>query len=280
MRLSVDHVTRYSYERPVRGLVQSHRLTPSLFQGQKVISWEITVEGGEGQGGGALAVRGADFTDGAGDRIQGWSLAGPLSEVAVTVRGTVETTDTAGMLKGYREAINPCAYKLETAMTAGSAALAALAEAVSDADGPLALAHGLSAAVAAAIAYRPGVTQAHTSASEALALGEGVCQDHAHALIALARLRDLPARYVSGYLFADASGAAHEAAHAWAEIHVPGLGWIGFDPANACCPDERYIRLASGLDARDAAPIRGVARGGQAGEEAMDVAVAVLSSAQ
>src|SRR5690606_31184864 len=225
MRLSVNHITRYSYDRPVRGLVQSHRLTPSVFPGQRVISWEILVEGGE-----AAAVRGADFTDGAGDRVQGWSLAGPLSEVVVSVRGTVETTDTAGMLKGHREGINPCLYRRETAMTAGSAALAALAESVSDAGGALSLAHGLSAAVTGAIAYRPGVTHAHTSASEALALGEGVCQDHAHALIALARLRDLAARYVSGYLFADASGAAHQAAHAWAEIHLPGLGWIGFDP--------------------------------------------------
>ncbi len=275
MRLSVDHVTRYRYDRPVRGLVQSHRLTPSVFQGQKLISWEILVEGGD-----APAVRGADFTDGAGDRIQGWSLAGPLSEVAVTVRGIVETSDTAGILKGNRELIHPCVYKRETAMTAGSAALSALAEAVSDAEGPLSLAHGLSAAVSEAIAYQPGVTHAHTSASEALALGEGVCQDHAHALIALARLRDLPARYVSGYLFADASGAAHEAAHAWAEIHVPGFGWIGFDPANKCCPDERYIRLASGFDARDAAPIRGISRGGQGGDEAMDVSVAVLSAGQ
>ena len=47
-----------------------------------------------------------------------------------------------------------------------------------------------------------------------------------------------------------------------------GLGWMGFDPANRCCPDERYIRLGSGRDARDAAPIRGVSRGG--GIEAMD----------
>jgi transglutaminase-like putative cysteine protease len=129
-----------------------------------------------------------------------------------------------------------------------------------------------------AIAYRPGVTHAHTTAAEALALGEGVCQDHAHALLALARLRGLPARYVSGYLFADAAGQAHEAAHAWAEVFVAGLGWVGFDPANRCCPDDRYIRLGSGFDAQDAAPIRGIARGG--GQEAMDVTVAILQAAQ
>jgi transglutaminase-like putative cysteine protease len=132
--------------------------------------------------------------------------------------------------------------------------------------------------VADAIAYRPGATHAHTTAAEALALGEGVCQDHAHALIACARSRGIPARYVSGYLFATQDGVPHEAAHAWAELHVPGLGWVGFDPANRCCPDARYIRLGSGLDAQDAAPIRGIARGG--GREAMDVTVAVQQAAQ
>ena len=92
-------------------------------------------------------------------------------------------------------------------------------------------------------------------------------------MVAVARLRDLSARYVSGYLHSTTEGEAHEAAHAWAEIHVPGLGWIGFDPANQCCPDERYVRLGSGLDASDAAPIRGIAAG--QGIETMDVAVNV-----
>jgi len=88
----------------------------------------------------------------------------------------------------------------------------------------------------------------------------------------------LPARYVSGYLFADAQGVAHEAAHAWAEVYVAGLGWVGFDPANRCCPDDRYIRLGSGLDAQDAAPIRGIARG--MGAESLDVTVAVQALQQ
>jgi transglutaminase-like putative cysteine protease len=69
-----------------------------------------------------------------------------------------------------------------------------------------------------------------------------------------------------------------EAAHAWAELWVAGLGWVGFDPANRCCPDARYIRLGSGMDARDAAPIRGIARG--MGAETMDVSVAIQSVQQ
>jgi hypothetical protein len=69
--------------------VQSHRLQPSAFAGQKVIDWEVTVSGG---------VRGAGFRDGAGDLVQAWTITGPVSEVAVRVTGTVETVDLTGVL--------------------------------------------------------------------------------------------------------------------------------------------------------------------------------------
>lgn len=263
MRIAVEHLTTYRYDRPVRGVVQSHRLQPSAFDGQRVIDWEVAVSGGQ---------RGGGFRDGAGDWVQGWSVIGPVAEIAVTVRGLVETTDLSGILRGHREVAPPIAWLRETAPARADAALAALARGVPGTAG-LDLAHGLAEAVADAIVYRPGATHAHTTAAEALALGEGVCQDHAHALIACARDRGMPARYVSGYLLADAAGTPHEAAHAWAELWVEGLGWVGFDPANRCCPDARYIRLGSGFDSRDAAPIRGIARG--EGVESMAVSVAV-----
>jgi transglutaminase-like putative cysteine protease len=225
-------------------------------------------------------VPGAAFRDGAGDRVQGWTVAGPVTEITVTVKGVVETSDLAGVLRGHRETVAPGCYLRDTPATTADAALAALAQGVQGAD-VLALAHALSGAVADAIAYRPGATHAHTTAAEALALGEGVCQDHAHALIACARVRGIAARYVSGYLFATEDGTPHEAAHAWAELQVPGLGWVGFDPANRCCPDARYIRLGSGFDARSAAPIRGIARGlSGSSPEGLDVTVAIQSAAQ
>ena len=269
MLLSVDHVTRYRYDHPVRAVMQSHRLTPSVFDGQKVRDWTVTVSGG---------IPGGSFRDGAGDRVQGWTVKGPVSEVEVRVTGTVETVDLAGVLRGHREVVPPEVYLVDTLPTRADGAVVALARVAEGADGPLAAAHLLAGAVADAIAYRPGATHAHPTAAEALALGEGVCQDHAHAMIACARAAGLPARYVSGYLFATADGVPHEAAHAWAEVFVAGLGWVGFDPANRCCPDDRYIRLGSGLDAQDAAPIRGIARG--VGSESLDVTVAVQSLQQ
>ncbi len=69
-----------------------------------------------------------------------------------------------------------------------------------------------------------------------------------------------PGRYVSGYLMLD--GQDDQAAgHAWAEAHVDGLGWVGFDVSNGISPDERYVRLAVGRDYRDAMPASGVVVG-------------------
>lgn len=264
MRLIVDHVTCYAYDHPVRAVVQSHRLTPSLFDGQQIIRWHVTVSDGQPGGG---------FRDGAGDWVQGWTVQGPVSDIIVRVEGEVETTDLAGVLRGHRETVVPEIYLQTTLATEMDVGLKALTEGLAPRENPLATAHELSRRVSDAIAYRPGTTDARTTAAEALALGSGVCQDHAHAMIALARDIGMPARYVSGYLQAAADGSPHEAAHAWAELHVPGLGWVGFDPSNRCCPDDRYIRLGSGFDAADAAPIRGIARG--PGHESLAVSVSV-----
>ena len=269
MLLKVDHVTLYTYDRPVRGVVQSHRLTPSRFDGQQSSDWTVEVTDG---------IRGGAFRDGAGDWVEGWTVKGPVAEIEVRVAGLVQTTDLTGVLKGHRELTPPECYLRESPATRMDAALAKLATAATGAADPLAAAHALSLAVSDAVAYRPGATHAKTTAAEALAQGEGVCQDHAQILSAIARAAGLPARYVSGYLCATADGTPHEAAHAWAELYLPGLGWTGFDAANRCCPDDRYIRLGSGLDAQEAAPIRGTAR--SEGRETLAVQVAVQSVQQ
>ena len=266
MILSVQHVTTYHYAAPVRGVVQSHRLCPSVFDGQKTLAWQVMVSDG---------IRGGSFRDGAGDWIETWAVRGPVDAISVAVQGQVETADLSGLLKGHRENVPPEAYLRDTEATRADGAIAALA---TDAGGtePLDRAHRLSGAVSKAVVWRPGTTWSRTSAAQALAQGEGVCQDHAQVLIAAARLGDIPARYVTGYLMA--TGASGEAAHAWAELWIKGLGWIGFDPANECCPDDRYIRLGSGYDAQDAAMIRGVSRG--SGAEKLDVTVAVQALQQ
>jgi Bacterial transglutaminase-like N-terminal region len=153
MILNVEHIMTYRYDRPVRGVVQSHRLTPSLFDGQRVQSWDVTVTDGQ---------RGGGFRDGAGDWVQAWTVLGPVSEIAVTVRGTIETFDTAGMLRGLRDSVPPEAYLRETTATRLDAGLSELAQAGQAASGPLDAAHRLSAAVTAAIAWSGARASART----------------------------------------------------------------------------------------------------------------------
>ena len=64
-----------------------------------------------------------------------------------------------------------------------------------------------------------------------------------------------------------------DATHAWAEAHVDDLGWVGFDVSNGMSPDERYVRIAVGRDARDASPNEGMRMG--AAQEQMIVSLQV-----
>ena len=82
----------------------------------------------------------------------------------------------------------------------------------------------------------------------------------------------IPARYVSGYLMLE-DRIDQEATHAWAEAHVEGLGWVGFDVSNGICPDARYVRVATGRDYAEAAPVTGISWG--PGESILSVSLAV-----
>ena len=132
--------------------------------------------------------------------------------------------------------------------------------------------HTLSQTTLAEAIYETGHTSVGTTAEEALTAGRGVCQDHAHIFIGCARALGVPARYVSGYLMMD-DRVEQEASHAWAEAHVDGLGWVGFDVSNGISPDERYVRVATGRDYREAAPVTGISWG--AGDSVLAVRLAV-----
>ena len=118
--------------------------------------------------------------------------------------------------------------------------------------------HELMQRVGEHMTYKTGVSTVETTAIEALARGAGVAQDTAHVFIAACRRLGVPARYVSGYLRNDdAELHVGRTSHSWAEAWVPGLEWVGFDPANNISPRGDSLRVAIGLDYRDAAPVSG-----------------------
>lgn len=262
MLISIRHITRYVYAEPVRYTVQSLRLTPASFQGQRIVDWQVRVPG---------CAKPLEFRDGFGNAMQLVTVTSPHTELTIEAAGTVETENSNGVVAGLPKSIPNRVFLKGTARTEPNAAIRALAQSISG-TGSIERLHCLARAVRDRVDYVPGATDAHTGAAEALADGRGVCQDHAHIFISAARTLGIPARYVTGYLVLDdpASAAAH---HAWAEAHVEALGWVGFDVANRICPSERYVRLAAGLDAGYAAPIVGSRRGGSG--ETLDVSVAV-----
>ena len=262
MLISIRHITRYSYAEPVGYTIQSLRLTPASFNGQRVIDWLVRVPG---------AGAPLQLEDGFGNVVHLVTINARHDELVIEAGGTVETEDCNGVVAGLAKVTPPRVFLRETAQTKPDAAIRALANSVQGKN-PLEKLHALLGAVRDQVEYVPGATDTHTSAAEALADGNGVCQDHAHIFIAAARTLGIPARYVTGYLVLDGQGTS-DAHHAWAEAWAEGLGWVGFDVANRVCPTDRYVRLATGLDASYAAPIVGSRQGGSA--EKLDVSVEV-----
>lgn len=109
--------------------------------------------------------------------------------------------------------------------------------------------------------YTSGLTHVNTTLSEILELRKGVCQDFAHLFIAIARSHGLPARYVSGYLHQGMGYFGDAQMHAWAEVYVPDIGWVGFDPTNDLLAGSDHIKVAHGRDYTDCSPLKGVVYG-------------------
>ncbi|MEA3085863.1 MAG: hypothetical protein QOC89_3560, partial [Paraburkholderia sp.] len=138
----------------------------------------------------------------------------------------------------------------------------------------------LSEQILQRVKYNPGITEVTSTAAQALALGNGVCQDHAHLMLACCRARGIPARYVSGYIepgevLSEGSplGGEHGASHAWVDVWLDGKGWISIDVTHAAFASEIYCRLAVARDYEAAAPVRGRRIGGM--DEQLKVSVTV-----
>jgi transglutaminase-like putative cysteine protease len=109
--------------------------------------------------------------------------------------------------------------------------------------------------------YVPLVTDYRSSTERVLETRAGVCQDFAHLMLGLMRLRGIPCRYVSGYLHVESINDTPSQSHAWVEAYSPSAGWFAIDPTHDQTPDERYVVVAHGRDYDDVPPNRGIYRG-------------------
>lgn len=253
MRLTIEHTLTLSLPPGTISSVLHLLLTPSSGPTQTVESWSVEVVGIGNAG---------RFSDGFGNVVHLVNQGRPEGDVRLAARGVVTTRDTHGVLGRPGGEPVPALYKRVTSMT--KVPVTVYGKFRNAKDSRLDVLHALMARVGETLGLPPEPqvqSQMGADGSQVQSQGEGdaakaarpAAADYAHMFIGAARALDIPARFVTGYRHGDGGGL-----HAWAEAFDEGLGWIGFDPWCQLCSTDAYIRLAVGLDAESARPLRTV----------------------
>jgi len=261
MRITIEHITTYVYDSPVRYSTQYLRLVPASNARQRVLEWTLDAPSTP-----------LELRDGYGNILHVLTIIKPVTEIVIRSGGTVET------MPGVDDApddvkLSPLIFLRPTPLTRAEGPLAQLADKHRRRGATLTGLRDLARSVLERIPFESGITVVSSTALEAYEHGKGVCQDHAHVFIACCRYLGIPARYVSGYLYLPDQDEP-VASHAWAEAWVVDR-WRSFDITNGKPAGEHHIRVAIGADYLDASPVRGVRSGG--GHEHM-VAHAVVAA--
>ncbi|MGF6595433.1 transglutaminase-like putative cysteine protease [Paraburkholderia sp. GAS448] len=260
MYLTIRHDTSYRYEETVHYSIQQLRLTPASGASQVVRRWSIEAPG----------KLDAAF-DAYGNVLHTLVLNKPHSEIRLRVSGEIDTFPLIdGLLSDGPGPVPLEHFTCSTPLTDADAAVCELARSVPALTSPASLI-ALSERIIERVEFQSGVTEVTSTAAQALALGKGVCQDHAHLMLACCRARGVPARYVSGYI--EPGDVPHGASHAWVDVWLEGVGWTSVDVTHAAFASEIYCRLAVARDYEAAAPVRGRRIGGR--EEKLNVSVTV-----
>jgi transglutaminase-like putative cysteine protease len=270
MKHLIKHVTLYRYSTPASYAIQTLRLTPRADDHQRALRWHIAAPG-------LLE----EQVDAYGNITHTLVINRPHGEIEIRVTGQIEIDPLDhGHVRGEESRLPLHAYCVPTALTRSDDNIGQLCRQVvprglhTPADLLV-----LAGAICDRVAYEPGFTDVTTAAAEVLALGHGVCQDHAHLFLACVRGLGAPARYVSGYHYALGGPTGDVAAsHAWADVWLPEHGWVSVDVTNRALTSDSHCRLAVARDYDSASPVRGVRTGG--GDESMSVSVQVQLAKQ
>ncbi len=268
MKLSIRHQTIYRYAASQAYSIQQLHVTPRLEAQQSVLTWNLKAPG---------AIHA--YTDAYGNRSHMLTLNEPHNTVAIVAEGLVLTTPLHDGRLQNTEPLSPLVFTVPTRLTTPTVDVKDYAAArlinVHDGRATTGAMLALAEAIHGSVAYTTGATSVDTTAHDAMLIGAGVCQDHAHLFRACCHAMGVPARYVSGYI--DPGSSGHAASHAWVDAWVIDAdfeGWISIDVTHARLMTDAYCRLAIGRDYHSAAPVRGSRRG--AGEETMSVEALIV----
>jgi len=270
MKLHIKHTTDYRYTEPLRYALQTLWLTPLTGPAQTVKFWSLGAPEKLFAQSDAFgnSMHSYTFVAQAVDNVR-WCLVNAAGQVETL--GVAEFTDDASMPL-------PQLYLRATPLASPHPLLAEFGRRFvtwqAGSGGPdLQEILDPSEGVAGAVSYRKDSTKVTTTALQAFEAGAGVCQDQAHAMVAICRSLGVPARYVSGYFYA--ANEPDLASHALTDVclDIAARRWVSIDVTHSCPIDERHVRLAMGTDYSACPPIRGVRHGG--GEESMTVGITI-----
>jgi transglutaminase-like putative cysteine protease len=281
--LEIRHVTQYHYDEPVRESVMELWMQPQKSITQRLLSFELEID---------PPVQLFSYADSFANAVYHFDVPQAHARLQIVARSAVETRSPDPLphaldqgewdrLKSEFvqtetfEFLGPHGYVCETPALKRFIAQRDV-DALRRLD-PLTASLRLNQLIYEAFDYEAGVTEADSPIDHALSEGRGVCQDFAHIMIAICRGWGLPARYVSGYLLTDRDAghdrSASDASHAWVEVFLPSLRWVGFDPTNNAVAGERHVSVAVGRDYSDVPPSRGVFKGEAESRLAVGVSV-------
>lgn len=271
MRLEISYRTRYEYEPAVQKGVTALRLRPAPREGLLVESSVITAHPGRVV---------SSSLDGWGTMVDLVEFASSHRTAEFTVKATVETLSNEHPTEPRADELH--LYRNDSPRVR-MAAVEGLGWAP-DAGNSWAAVDSALAWIPQRFVYTVGATDAETSIEEVIANGSGVCQDFAHIFLAMLRRWGWCARYVSGYFFnspeAETPRIEAEAMHAWVEVFLPGVGWVGLDATAGQYADERYVPVGVGRDYHDVSPVRGIIHGDTSQSQSARLEMVKLSQQQ
>jgi transglutaminase-like putative cysteine protease len=263
-RFKIHHVTKYSYEVPVRDSANQVILFPINDDFQEVIKQQLSITG-------EPAVE--RYHDYYGNEVGLFMQAEPHSELVIDSKIEVVTfakdkpNDQMSREEQWEHLIGlknevPFIDFFKVTRFESQDEMRNVVNQYDHMMTPLQISQLLTEYVFTNFQYITGITSVETTLDEVWKLKAGVCQDFAHILTVMLRMLGIPARYVSGYICPNKNGMRGEGAtHAWVEAYIPFYGWIGLDPTNNCIASDMHVRLAVGRNFSDCSPVKGSYKG-------------------